>query len=140
MARRRYQQPPSTPLVLMSDAPHASLCGESEHKHKNKSGVGLKCKGWHSTTEAYSAPEVRQALGWLQEQGWHKADEQWARIDMPLLRESNLARYLAEYTMALDASVFVFGSNKCTDGRRSAYAVEVARKGAHRPNWIWRST
>lgn len=120
--------PPSTPLVLMSDAPHASLCRES--------GVGLKCKGWHGT-EAYSAPEVRQALRWLQEQGWHKADEQWARIDMPLLRESNLARYLAEYTMALDASVFVYGSNRCTDGRQSAHAVEVARKGAHRPNWIW---
>lgn len=141
-ARAARGLPEATPLVLMSDAPDASLCSGG-----GEQGAAQACKGWRPDERGYNASahyggsEVRAALAWLKQRGWHKADETAA--SSPLLRSSNLARFLAEYEMAVSASLFVSCSAgpcwRCSAGRRSADAIVTARSRAGRPNVDWQT-
>ena len=136
--KQKFSLPESTPLVLMSDARHESLCPQ---------GNGLLCRGWASRGH-YGAPEVRGALSWLREEGWLKTDELLtANNDSrePLLRMP-LAMFLAEREIAEHAAVFVSCPDrkslcwKCSQGRRSAGKIKRAREIKARPNWDWSVT
>lgn len=103
----------NTPVVLMSDAPDDSLC------------INKTCHGW-SSRGPYSAPDVRKQLLWLKKIGWYKADAHWTH-SASLLRTSSLARFLAEYEMAISATLFVACTSgpclRCSQGRASAASI-----------------
>ena len=110
-ARAARGLPETATLVLMSDAPDASLCDGGG----DEGAAGQACSGWrpdergYNASAAYGGAEVRAALAWLKRRRWHKADETVTAAATPLLRSSHLARFLAEHEMAVDASIFVLG-------------------------------
>jgi hypothetical protein len=122
-------------MVLMTDAPSISLCAR-----------GLSCQGWNPGVEfakgTYHDPLVRRAQAWLRTMGWRRTDELWAeKKPSSLLATSNLARFLTDREIALQATVFVSCQQekctKCSYSGRSGGNIVDERQQLKRPNQDW---